>query len=139
MLIIHRTIAFRMYKCCLYLSTEFMYITCLNTCFYSAFWCHNLTNFLVKSEQLKILYYLTYNYTWKCYSFIPFTSFTLFLFSSTSLGFVFKGTNWFGSSILIGVPPLVFEDSSAFIHLKEKKYAKNQHDGEGQLSALTYG
>lgn len=41
---------------------------------------------------------------------------TLFLFSSTSFGFVFKGTNWFGSSILIGVPLLTLEESSAFIH-----------------------
>lgn len=86
-----------------------------------------------------MLCYLTYNYTWKRYNFTHFTSFTLFLFSSTSLGFVFKGTNWFGSSILIGVPPLVFEESSAFIHLKEKNNAKNQRDGEGQFSVLSYG
>lgn len=66
----------------------------------------------------------TYNFIWKCYGFLCCTCFTLFLFSNTSLGFVFRGTNWFGSSILIGVPPLVLEESSAFIHLKKKKKLK---------------
>lgn len=57
---------------------------------------------------------------------------TLFLFCRTSVGLVFNGTNWLGSSILMGYPLFLFI-SLDFIHCNRERERERLSEDGGEV------